>query len=60
LQKKVPFAEFNVAADRESARKMVEKTGQLAVPVIVVDDTDVVVGFYPAKLDELLSGEKKQ
>jgi glutaredoxin len=39
---------------------MVEKTGQLAVPVVVVDDTDVLVGFNPAKLDELLSREKKQ
>jgi glutaredoxin len=52
--------EFNVAADRDAARKMIDKTGQLAVPVIVIDDTDVLVGFNPAKIDELLSGEKKQ
>lgn len=31
----------------------------MAVPVIVIDDTDIMVGFNPAKLDELLSAEKK-
>ena len=59
MQKKVPFTEFNVAADKEAARRMIEKAHQLAVPVIVIDDTDVLVGFNAAKLDELLSNEKK-
>ena len=39
---------------------MIEKTQQMAVPVIVIDDEDILVGFNPTKLDELLSkGEKK-
>ena len=59
-QKKVAFTEFNVAADRNAAKEMIEKTQQRAVPVIVIDDEDILVGFNPAKLDELLSkGEKK-
>ena len=55
MQKKVDFQEFNVAEDREAARAMIEKTQQMAVPVIVIDDKDILVGFNPAKLDELLS-----
>jgi glutaredoxin len=38
---------------------MIEKTQQMMVPVIVIDDKDIVIGFNPAKLDELLSSEKK-
>ena len=37
--------------------QMVEKTKQMAVPVIIIDDTDIVVGFDQSKLDELLSPE---
>jgi len=33
---------------------MIEKSGQMAVPVIVVD-SEIVVGFNQARLDELLS-----
>ena len=44
-----------MAADRENAREMVEKTKQMAVPAIIIDDKDIVIGFNQAKLDELLS-----
>lgn len=33
---------------------MVDKSGQMGVPVIIVDDT-VMVGFNQGKLDELLA-----
>jgi len=33
---------------------MVEKSGQMGVPVIIVGD-DILVGFNQARLDELLS-----
>ena len=39
---------------RNVARKMIEKGGQLAVPVITIDD-EVVVGFNQSLLDSLLS-----
>ncbi len=44
-----------MAADKEKAREMIEKSKQMAVPVIVIDDKDIVVGFNQGKLDELLS-----
>ena len=43
-----------MAEDREKAREMVEKSGQMAVPVIIIDD-NVMVGFNQGKMDELLA-----
>jgi len=44
-----------VSKDREAAREMIEKSKQMAVPLIIIDDKDIVVGFNQARLDELLS-----
>ena len=54
-QKGVAYEEHDVAADRTAAAEMIEKSKQMSVPVIIIDDKDVVVGFNQAKLDELLS-----
>lgn len=43
-----------MAADREKAREMVQKTRQMGVPVIFVDN-DFVIGFDQPKLDKLLA-----
>ena len=53
-QKSVAFEEKDVAADREAAKEMIEKSKQMAVPVIIIGD-EVVVGFNQVKLDELLA-----
>ena len=44
-----------MTADREAAKEMIERSKQVAVPVIIVDEKDIVVGFNQAKLDELLA-----
>jgi glutaredoxin len=33
---------------------MLEKSGQMGVPVIIVDDKDIIVGFNKPKIVELL------
>ena len=43
-----------MARDKEKAKEMIQRSGQMGVPVITVGD-DVIVGFNQAKLDELLS-----
>jgi hypothetical protein len=43
----------NVAEDPEGREELVRRTGQLAVPVTVVDD-EVVVGFDRPRLAQLL------
>ena len=52
-QKGIPFTEVNVAADREKAKEMIQKSGQMGVPVVEID-SDMVVGFNQSKIDELL------
>ncbi len=44
--------DYDVAKDREKAKEMIEKSGQMGVPVIVIDG-QVIVGFNQAQLDEL-------
>ncbi len=50
----VAYEEFNVAGDMEKRKEMMEKSGQLGVPVITIDN-DVVVGFNRPKLARLLN-----
>ncbi len=45
----INYTDFNVAIDTEKRREMVEKTGQLGVPVIDIDG-QVMVGFDEAAL----------
>jgi glutaredoxin-like YruB-family protein len=49
----IPFDEFNVASDLAKRKEMVEKSGQLGVPVITIDD-EVIVGFDKPKIDQAL------
>lgn len=48
----VPFTDYDVQNDLEKRKEMVEKTGQMAVPVIDVDG-EVMVGFDRERLAEL-------
>ena len=59
-QKKIQFTDYDVATDRDKAMEMMEKTKQMGVPAIIIDDKDIVIGFDPAKLDELLSPKDKK
>jgi glutaredoxin len=43
-QNNIPFEEYNVAADLEKRKEMIQKTGQMGVPVIDIDGS-VVIGF---------------
>jgi len=49
----IAYEEKDVAVDMEAQRAMVQKTGQLAVPVIDVNG-EIVIGFDKDKLSELL------
>jgi glutaredoxin 3 len=53
-QKNVTYTEYNVAQDKDKAREMVEKSKQMGVPVVIVDDT-IVVGFNQTELEKLLA-----
>ncbi len=52
-EKKVEFEDFNVAEDLEKRKEMVDKSGQMGVPVILIED-QIIVGFNKPKIVELL------
>jgi glutaredoxin 3 len=51
---KVTFTDFNVASDLAKRKEMIEKSGQMGVPVITIG-SDLVVGFDEGRLKELLA-----
>ena len=50
----IQFEEVDVAKNLEARNEMVEKSGQLGVPVTDIDG-QIVVGFDRAKISELLN-----
>jgi glutaredoxin len=49
----VPYEDINVMADLQAREQLVKLTGQMSIPVIVVDD-QVVRGFDKPRLKSLL------
>lgn len=49
----VSYEDFDVAVNLEKRKEMVEKSGQMGVPVILIGD-ELVVGFDKAKISGLL------
>lgn len=60
----IEFTDHNVAEDTEKREEMIEKSGQMGVPVIFISDSsdsskepEIMVGFDKARLSELLGIE---
>jgi glutaredoxin-like YruB-family protein len=51
-QKGVPFQEKNIEYDQAAAREVMQRSGQMGVPVITAGD-EVIVGFDRPRLDRL-------
>jgi len=51
---KVQFTDYNVATDLARRKEMIEKSGQMGVPVITIGD-QLVVGFDEERFKELLA-----
>ncbi len=49
----VPFTDYNVAVDPSKRQEMIDKSGQLGVPVIQIADK-LIIGFNKLKIQELL------
>ena len=50
----VTYTEYNVASDLPRRKEMIEKSGQMGVPVITVGES-LVVGYDEGRLKELLA-----
>jgi glutaredoxin 3 len=52
-EKNVEYKEHDVLSDLEKRQEMVEKSGQMGVPVIMIGE-DITVGFDKGRIEELL------
>lgn len=52
-ENKVKFTDIDVTKNPAKAQQMIEKSGQMGVPVIEVDD-DIIIGFKKPLLKKLL------
>lgn len=49
----VPFTEYNVASNSDKAQEMVQKSGQMGVPVLDINGK-IIVGFDRAAIEKAL------
>ena len=60
--KGIAYTAHDVAADPNARKEMIEKSGQMGVPVLIIDEK-VIVGFERREIDEALglagAGEPK-
>jgi len=50
---KIPFKDVDVSSDEKAAKEMIDKSGQMGVPVIEIGK-EVIVGFDKAKVKKAL------
>lgn len=52
-EKGIKFEDVNVFADREAAKEMVEVSGQMDIPVTIIDE-EIILGYDKDKLEKAL------
>lgn len=55
-EKNIPYTNYDVSMDAAKRQEMIQMTGQLGVPVIVINDS-IMVGFDREKLADKLGVE---
>ncbi len=55
-EQKIEFEEIDVSQDQEMQKEMIEKSGQMGVPVIEING-EIIVGFDQVKIKKLLKIE---
>jgi glutaredoxin-like YruB-family protein len=53
-EKNVRFTDVDVSRDQSAARDMMRRTGQMGVPVILINNT-AIVGFDKNKINQMLN-----
>jgi len=52
-ENKIAYTEYNVASDLDKRKEMIEKSGQMGVPVIIIGE-ELTVGFDKPKIAKML------
>ncbi len=55
-EKDIAYTDYNVAEDEEKRAEMVEKSGQMGVPVMFIGE-EMMIGFNKEKVSKLLGLE---
>lgn len=50
----ISYTNYDVASDADKRQDMIEKSGQMGVPVIIIDNKDLIVGFDQEHIASLL------
>lgn len=53
-EKNIRFTDIDVSRDQSAARDMMRRTGQMGVPVILINNT-AIVGFDRNKINQMLN-----
>jgi len=53
-EKKVEYKEIDVSVDSDKAQEMIDKSGQMGVPVVDING-EIIVGFDKEKIDKALA-----
>ena len=53
-ERKIEFEDVNVSKDRQKAQEMIQKSGQMGVPVIDID-SEIIVGFNKEAIKKALN-----
>jgi glutaredoxin 3 len=53
-EKGVEFEEIDVSKDEKGIQEIIEKTGQMGVPVLEING-EIVIGFDKERIDQLLN-----
>ncbi|MDP3697672.1 MAG: glutaredoxin family protein [Candidatus Taylorbacteria bacterium] len=56
-EKKIDFESVDVSSNEAAQQEMIDKSGQMGVPVLDIDGK-IVIGFDKGKIDELLKLQK--
>jgi len=52
-EKKIPYTEYNVVENQKARERMIEKSGQMGVPVLEIGD-QIIVGYDPKSIEKAL------
>ena len=52
-EKKIKYTEYDVASDEKARKRMIEKSGQMGVPVLEIGD-QIIVGYDPKAIEKAL------
>lgn len=52
-EKKIKYTEYNVVENKKARERMIEKSGQMGVPVLEIGDK-IIVGYDPKGIEKAL------